>query len=313
MNEERVVVGVDVSKHRLDVAVLPGGDTWSVSNDVSGHEELAGRLAPVGAVLIVVEATGGYEQALTLSLATRGLPVRVVNPRQVRHFASALGMAAKTDRLDARVLAEFGRRVAPALRPIRTEDEQALLDLTTRRHQLVEMLAAEKNRAKQARGAIRREVAAHIKFLERQIKNVDGDLRRLIDQSPTWQLQDDLLQSVPGVGSTTAVILTAELPELGHLSGKEISALVGVAPFNRDSGKWRGQRHIAGGRWRVRCALYMATFSARRCNPVLKALYERLRAAGKPYKVAMTACMRKLLTILNAIVKSGKPWTNCPN
>ena len=312
MNEERVVVGIDVSKQQLDVAVLPSGACWSVSNEASGHEELAARLEALGVALIVVEATGGYEQSLTLSLAMRELPVRVVNPRQVRHFASALGMVAKTDRLDARVLAEFGRRVAPALRPVRTEDEQTLLDFTARRHQLIEMLTAEKNRAKQARGAIRREVAAHIKFLERQVKNVDGDLRRLMAESPAWQLQDALLQSVPGVGSTTAAILTAELPELGRLSGKEISSLVGVAPFNRDSGKWRGQRHIAGGRWRVRCALYMATFNACRCNPVLKAMYERLRAAGKAYKVAMTACMRKLLTILNAIVKSAQPWSYCP-
>ena len=312
MNEESVVVGIDVSKQRLDVAVLPGQEDWSVANDASGHQELAERVEALGATLIVVEATGGYEQALTLFLATRGLPVRVVNPRQVRHFASALGMAAKTDRLDARVLAEFGRRVAPAVRPVRTEDEQTLLDLTTRRHQLVEMLTAEKNRAKQARGAIRREVAAHIKFLERQLKNVDGDLRRLMAESPAWQLQDDLLQSVPGVGSTTAAILTAELPELGRLSGKEISSLVGVAPFNRDSGKWSGQRHIAGGRWRVRCALYMAAFTARQWNPVIRALFERLTAAGKPYKVAMTACMRKLLTILNAIVKSAEPWRYCP-
>lgn len=312
MNEESVVVGIDVSKQRLDVAVLPGQEDWSVANDASGHKELAERVEALGATLIVVEATGGYEQALTLSLATRGLPVRVVNPRQVRHFASALGMAAKTDRLDARVLAEFGRRVAPAVRSVRTEDAQHLLDLTTRRHQLVEMLTAEKNRSKQARGAIRREVAAHIKFLERQIKNVDGDLRRLMAESPAWQLQDDLLQSVPGIGAITAAILMAELPELGSLSGKQVSSLAGLAPFNRDSGKWKGQRHITGGRWRVRCALYMATLTARQWNPVIRALFERLIATGKPYKVAMTACMRKLLTILNAIVKSAQPWSYCP-
>lgn len=312
MNEEHGVVGIDVSKQRLDVAVLPGGEAWSVANDASGHEELAVRLEALGATLIVVEATGGYEQAVTLFLATRSLPVRVVNPRQVRHFASAMGIAAKTDRLDARVLAEFGCRVRPALRPVRKEDAQTLLDLTTRRHQVVEMLTAEKNRSKQARGAIRREVAAHIKFLERQLKNVDGELRQLMAGSPAWQLQDDLLQSVPGIGAITSAILTAELPELGHLSGKEISSLVGVAPFTRDSGQWRGQRHIAGGRWRVRCALYMAAFSARQRNPVIRALYERLVASGKPYKVAMTACMRKLLTILNAIVKNATPWSYCP-
>jgi len=308
MSEEGVFVGIDVSKRRLDMVVLPSLEVFSTSNEAAGHEDLVSRLRALEPQLIVVEATGGYEQALVVKLATKELPIRVVNPRHVRHFASAIGLVAKTDRLDARVLAEFGRRLVPPLRATRTEDQQCLLDLAARRHQLMEMLVAEKNRVKQARGVLRQEVTAHIKFLERQVKNVDGELRRLVAESPDWQLQAELLQSVPGVGPTSSTMLMAELPELGRLTGKQLSALVGIAPFNRDSGQWRGQRHIAGGRWRARCALYMAAFNARRCNPVLKALYERLSAKGKPYKVVMTACMRKLLTILNAIVKSGTPW-----
>ena len=309
MGEQKVFVGIDVSKRTLDVVALPSLESFSTSNDAKGHEEVLNRLRLMGPALVVVEATGGYEQALTLVLAGEELPVRVVNPRHVRHFANAMGLVAKTDRLDARVLAEFAQRMAPPLRTIRSEAQQTLLDLTTRRRQLMEMLVAEKNRYKQARGALRREVADHIEFLERQIRKVDGELRRLIAESPEWQVQDELIQSVPGVGEGTAAALTAAVPELGRLTGKQISALVGVAPFNRDSGQWRGQRHITGGRVGARCALYMATFNACRCNPVLKAMFERLSAKGKPYKVVMTACMRKLLTILNAIVRTGRPWT----
>jgi transposase len=309
MSEQKVFVGIDVSKRTLDVMALPSLESFSTSNDATGHEEILKRLRLMGPALIVVEATGGYEQALTLALASQELPIRVVNPRHVRHFANAIGLTAKTDRIDGRVLAEFAQRVTPALRTIRSEAQQALLDLSTRRRQVMEMLVAEKNRVKQARGAVRREVADHIKFLEQQVKNVDRELRRLIAESPEWQLQDELIQSVPGVGGGTSASLTAEVPELGRLTGKQISALVGVCPFNRDSGQWRGQRHIAGGRSGARCALYMATFNACRCNPVLKAMFERLTAKGKPYKVVMTACMRKLLTILNAIVRTGRPWT----
>jgi transposase len=256
----------------------------------------------------VLEATGGYEAAVVAALATAGLPVVVANPRQVRDFAKATGQFAKTDAIDAQVLALFGERVRPAPRPLPDEAAQALDALLTRRRQLVEMLGAERNRLLVARPAVRRDLQQHIRYLERCLREADDDLHTAVKASPLWRVKDDLLQSVPGVGRVVSLTLLAELPELGRLSHKEIAALVGVAPLNRDSGTLRGKRLVYGGRAPVRAALYMAALVASKCNPVIRVFYLRLRAAGKPAKVALTACMRKLLIILNAIARSGTPW-----
>ena len=253
-------------------------------------------------------ATGGYEAALVAALATARLPIVVANPRQVRDFAKATGQLAETDTIDAQVLALFAERVRPEPRALPDDALTALEDLLTRRRQLVEMLTAEKNRLRLARGPVRRDLQQHIRFLERRLREVDDDLHTAIKASPVWRVKDDLLQSVPGVGRVVSLTLLAQLPELGRISHKEIAALVGVAPLARDSGTLRGKRLVYGGRAPVRAVLYMAALVASRRNPVIRAFYERLRAAGKPAKVALTACMRKLLTILNAIARDGRPW-----
>lgn len=300
------VVGIDVAKDQLDVAD-DSGEAWSVSNDPVGIAELLKRLTD--AELIVLEATGGYESAAAGALAAQGLPVAVVNPRQVRDFARATGELAKTDTIDARVLALFAERIRPEPRPLPDDTHGELVDLVARRRQLVEMLGAESNRLRLTRrGPVQKGIKAHVAWLEKQIKLLDQDLDRLIRQSPLWRAKDDLLQGVPGIGPTTARTLLAELPELGRLNHKEIAALVGVAPFNRDSGQLRGRRIIWGGRASVRSTLYMATLTATRYNPAIRAFYQRLRSRGKPAKLALTACMRKLLVILNAIVRSNQPW-----
>ena len=308
MTEDSIVVGIDVSKARLDVAVTPLEQLWSCANEASEYAALRERLQQVAPALIVLEATGGLEAALVADLASQALPVVVVNPRQVRDFARSLGQLAKTDRLDAWVLAEFGRRMQPPIRPLKDDAQQELAELVARRRQIVEMLTAEKNRLARARRAVRRDIKSHITFLQRRLKDTDGQLRQAIADSPLWRARDDLLQSAPGVGPTTVLTLLADLPELGRLTHRQLSALVGLAPFNRDSGRYRGQRHISGGRKRVRCALYMAALSAIRCNAAMRAFYQRLSRAGKPFKVAITACMRKLLTVLNAMVKHQLPW-----
>jgi transposase len=290
-------IGIDVAKAQLEFAGRPSGATGMVA-----------QLRALAPALIVLEATGGYESAVVAALATAGLPVVVANPRQVRDFARATGQLAKTDAIDAQVLALFAERVRPTPRPLPDEAAQALEALLTRRRQLIEMLTAERNRLLIARPAVRRDLQQHIRFLERRLRQADADLHTAVKASPVWRVKDDLLQSVPGVGRVVSLTLLAELPELGRVSHKEIAALVGVAPLNRDSGTLRGKRLVYGGRAPVRAVLYMAALVASKCNPVIRAFYQRLRAAGKPAKLALTACMRKLLTILNAIARDGAPW-----
>jgi transposase len=301
-------IGIDVSKARLDIAVRPGTESWTAVPDEAGLRALAERLTALAPALIVLEATGGLEAPVVSALAAAELPVVVVNPRQVRDFAKALGRLAKTDPLDAEVLARFGEAVRPEPRPLKDAQAQELDALLTRREQLVRMLAAEKNRLGQARGRVKRDIAAHIRWLEKRLTEVERQLQHLIEASPLWRAQEDLLRSVPGVGPVFLLALLADLPELGRLNRRQIAALAGVAPFNRDSGRFRGSRAIWGGRARLRSLLYMATLAAVRSNPPIRTFYQRLRAAGKKPKVALTACMRKLLTILNAMVRSGTRW-----
>lgn len=301
-------VGIDVAKATLDVALTVPLSLGPFANDEAGHTALIAALTPLAPTLIVLEATGGYERAVTVALAAAGLPVVVANPRQVRDFGKATGQLAKTDRLDAAVLAQFAARVQPAVRPVPDATAQELRDLVTRRRQLVDMLGQERNRLGLARGRVRRELQSHIRWLERRVHESDDDLRQAIEQSPVWRVRDDLLQGVPGIGPVVAQTLLATLPELGRLDRKQIAALVGVAPLNRDSGQWRGRRQVWGGRAPVRAVLYMATLVGVRHNPVLRAFYQRLRTAGKPAKVALVACMRKLLTILNAMLAHQTPW-----
>jgi len=301
-------VGIDVSKHQLDVAVRPRGETWTVAHDEAGLSALVARLRALAPTLIVLEATGGLEVALAGALATATLPVAVVNPRQVRDFARSTGTLAKTDRLDAQLLAQFADTVRPEPRPLPDAQAQELTALLQRRRQLVEMLTAEKNRLALASRRIRPQLQAHIEWLYKQIAQFDDDLRQLVRASPLWREKDDLLRSAPGVGPVLATTLLAALPELGQLTRQQIAALVGVAPLNRDSGTLRGRRTVWGGRAQVRAVLYMSTVVAVRHNPVLIAFYQRLRAAGKAPKLALTACMRKLLTILNAMLKHHSRW-----
>ena len=300
--------GIDVSKDRLDVALSPSAESWSVSNDPSGLKELVSRLREHGPALTVLEATGGYEKAAAAALAHAGLPLVIVNPRQVRDFARSTGQLAKTDRIDAQVLALFAERVRPEPKALPDEDAQLLDALLTRRRQLIEMITAEKNRRGFAPASLKKSITKHITWLERQLSGVDGDIERMIEKSPLWRAKEDLLRSVPGVGPVLSRTLVAELPELGTLGRKQIAALVGVAPLARDSGKLRGRRSVWGGRAGVRATLYMGALVAARHNPVIREFYERLIAAGKPRKVALTACMRKLITILNAMVRTQTPW-----
>lgn len=301
-------VGVDVAKERLDVVVRPGGEGWSEANDEAGVATLLARLRRLGPALIVCEATGGFERLAVGSLAAAGLPVVVANPRQVRDFARATGQLAKTDQLDAGILALFAERVRPPARPLPDAAAQLLDAVLTRRRQLLEMLTAEKNRLGFAPKPLHRGIRQHIQWLQRQLDDVTGELAMLVEASPVWRAKDDLLQSVPGVGPIVSYTLLGELPELGTLSHKQIAALAGVAPLARDSGTLRGKRMIWGGRASVRTALFMAALCGRRWNPALKVFYDRLIAAGKPKKVALIACARKLLTILNAMVRSNTQW-----
>jgi len=301
-------IGIDVSKATLDIAALPDGQSWTVTNDDPGLAELTPHLVALAPALIVLEATGGFEMLAAITLAKAGLPIAVVNPRQVRDFAKAMGQLAKTDALDARILAAFAQRVRPAPRPLPDEAAQLLESLLTRRRQLLEMLTAEKNRLGFARGPVKRDIGQHIRWLEKRLADVEGDLQDAVAASPLSQAKADLLRSVPGIGPVTTLTLLATLPELGQLSRHQIAALVGVAPMNRDSGTLRGKRMVWGGRAPVRAVLYMAALVGLKHNPVLRVFYERLRAAGKPFKVAVTACMRKLLTILNAMLHQNRRW-----
>ncbi len=307
MSSSLVYVGIDVSSQRLDVAI--GDDVLeSFDNDDAGVVALCQRLSAVGCELIVLEATGGYEALAVASLAGAGLPVRVINPRQVRDFAKATGLLAKTDALDARLLRQFAERIRPVVLPHKSEATRELAAWVARRRELVQMLTAEKNRLKLATRRVSRDITAHIRFLEKRIQDSDDELKRRIEADDDFRITDELLRSVPSVGPVSASTLIALLPELGALPHRQIVALVGLAPLNDDSGKRVGRRHIWGGRSEVRSVLYMATISALRSNPVIRTTYQRLIAAGKPKKVAIVACMRKLLTILNAIVRDQTPW-----
>jgi transposase len=303
-------VGIDVAKESLDVAIRPSGEHWQLANDGKEFAALVARLKPLPIACIVLEATGGYEILVLSYLASAGLPVCRVNPRQARHFAQATPELAKTDSVDARVLAQLGEALKPAVRQLPNAEQVEFEALLTRRRQLLDMLVAEKNRLQQVRASKRigKELQAHIDWLEKRLRQSDKGLRQKLESSEVWQINDQLLQSVPGVGQVTSLTLLAALPELGQLSHKQIAALVGVAPYAKDSGKRRGPRHITGGRSEVRAVLYMAALTASRRNARIRDFYERLIKAGKKKKVALVACMRKLLTILNAIIKEQKPW-----
>jgi transposase len=305
-------VGIDVAKARLDVAIRPGGDGWHVANDAAGVATLVTRLHDLQPTLVVLEATGGYERPLATALAAAGLPLAVVNPRQARDFAKATGKLAKTDALDAQALAHFAAAVQPPVRPVPDADARALAAILARRGQVVAMLTAEQQRLATALPPMQERIAAHLAWLEEELATLDGELARAIREDPVWREHAALLRRVPGVGPVLATTLLADLPELGTLTRQQVAALAGVAPLNQDSGKRRGKRAVWGGRGRVRAVLYMATLAAARFNPVIKAFYDRLLAAGKAKKVALTACMRKLLTILNAMLARRTRWQPQP-
>lgn len=306
--ENEIVVGVDVAKDHLDLYWHPSGERLTVPNSAPAHREIAERLSVDKPKLIVLEATGGFEAPLVAVLASAQLPVVVANPRQVRDFAKATGRLAKTDAMDAKVLALFGEAVKPEVRSVPDPTARALRALVDRRRQLIEMLTAERNRLALAQGAVRKDLQAHIDWLETRLGRIEDELQQAISASPVWREKENLLKSVPGIGDVTACTLLAELPELGQLNRRKIAALVGVAPFNRDSGAFRGSRSIRGGRASVRTVLYMAALAASRHNPLIRAFYQRLRASGKRAKVALVACMRKLLSILNVMVKNNSTW-----
>jgi transposase len=308
MQTQPIYVGIDVSKGHLDVARHDENGVWRVENDDKGIDELVARLAEIGPELVVLEATGGFEVAAAAALAAQELPVVIANPRQARDFAKSTGQLAKTDTIDARGLALFAERVRPQVRDLPSEEARALGALVSRRRQIIDMITAEKNRLGFALGPVQKGIKKHIRWLERQLADVDSDLDSMIRSTPIWAAKSDLLQSVPGVGPNLSRILIAELPELGQLSHKQIASLVGVAPYSRDSGVLRGKRMIWGGRAPVRSALFLSVWSAAKWNPAIRIFYNRLRAKGKPAKVAQVACMRKLLTILNAMVRDDRPW-----
>jgi transposase len=306
---DHLFVGLDVAKDHIDVHARPAGEAFRVTHDEAGLTELLTRLQALRPTLVVLEATGGYEATVAATLASAGVPIAVVNPRQIRDFARATGTLAKTDVLDAQVIARFAEAVRPTVRPLPTEQTQRLGDLVARRRQLLEMLGAESNRRRQTRDpGLQRRIDAHIRWLTRALEELETDLHDVLRSSPAWRETENLLRSVPGVGPITAFTLIADLPELGQLDRRQIAALVGVAPFNRDSGTLRGRRMIRGGRTAVRHILYMAALTATRYNPTLAAFYQRLRATGHPKKVALIAAVRKLLTILNAILRDRRPW-----
>lgn len=306
---EEVFIGIDVSKDKLDVAVRPTGEFMSFSNNEDGISCAVDFVKPLFPHLVILEATGGLETSAVAMLAEKGLPVVVINPRQIRDFAKATGKLAKTDVIDAHMIARFGEAVRPELRPLKGEEAQKLTALITRRRQIIGMITVEKNRLTSAPRWTRKDIQANIAWLEKCLKRIDNDLQDLLKKSPVWREKNDILRSVPGVGPVLSVTLLSNLPELGALNRKEIAALVGVAPLNRDSGLFRGKRMIWGGRSAIRSVLYMSAVCAMRVNPAIKLFYERLRRAGKEGKVAITACMRKLLVILNAMIKNRTQWS----
>ncbi len=313
MERGPVFIGIDVSKAHLDVAVLSSGETWQEPNDEAGIAHLVGRVRTLGPTLVVLEATGGLEMPAACALGLEGVPVAVVNPRQVRDFAKSLGLLAKTDSLDAQVIVQFAQRVCPTLRPLPDVQAQEISALLARRRQLIQMRTAEENRlGSTMMPALRQEIQEHLAWLEERLQRLDDDLGNRLRESPLWREKEDLLRSVPGVGPVLSSTLLADLPELGTLDRKQIAALVGVAPINHDSGRRKGQRHIRGGRAQVRSTLYMATIASTRCNPIIRFFYLRLCAQGKPKKVALVASMHKFLIILNAMLKHRTPWNPHP-
>ncbi len=306
---DQVVVGIDVSKDRLDVCLLPAGDLFVVSRNAAGLAELTERLKGLSVRVIAIEATGGFETVVAASLASSGLPVAVVNPAQIRHFAQALGKRAKTDPIDAFVIARFAEATKPDVRPLDDEATQLLSALITRRRQIIDMIVAETHRERSVTDkSLKRSIAQLKMALERALSDIDTKIDEQIRSSPLWKAKEDLLSSVPGVGPITARTLIADLPELGRLSPKQISALAGLAPYTRQSGKWRGKAFTSGGRSSVRGVLFLAAMAACRYNPVLQAFRKRLLDASKPPKVAIIAMARKLLTILNAMIRENQPW-----
>ena len=305
MEQEVTYVGIDVAKAKVDVVVRPTGDRWEVSYDDAGVGKLVSQMEDLGPAMVLLEASGGLELPLVAALAAEAVPVVVVNPRQVRDFARATGKLAKTDALDAAVLAHFAEVVRPPVRPLQDAETQVLNSLVARRHQVMTMLVSEKNRLSVATTTA---VRPHIAWLEIELDDLDKNLRQTLRQSPVWREKDDLLRTVPGVGEQVSLTLLAYLPELGTLDRRQIAALVGVAPFNRDSGTLRGKRTVWGGRAQIRAVLYMGALAASRHNPVVRDFYQRLLAAGKPKKLALTACIRKLLVTLNSMLKHHSPW-----
>jgi transposase len=306
--EQERFVGIDISKQELVVAVRPSAELQTFTNTEEGLAALVRFLQALSASSIVLEATGGFARAAVNALALAALPVVVVNPRQIRDFARSVGLLAKTDAIDAQIIARFAEAVRPEFRPLKDLETQKLEDINNRRRQIVEMISAEKNRLGMAPPWSQKDIRAHIAWLEKRLKKVNDDIDDLIKQSPVWRQKEKILTSVLGVGPVVSTTLLCGLPELGSLSARKLSALVGVAPFNRDSGQYRGRRPCWGGRAHVRAALYMAALTASRCNPVIRAFYLRLRNAGKPAKVALVACMRKILVILNAMLKNNTCW-----
>ncbi len=310
---ELVVAGVDVSKENLDVCLLPARTSQRFSNNESGCAELAKVLLAAAPSRVIFESTGGLEMLAVGMLSAVSLPVIIVNPRQIRDFAKACGLLAKTDKLDAKIIALFGQKIEPEIRPLKDEATQELSALISRRRQLVDMLTAEKNRLSAAPKTVRKGISTHIEWLEQQISSLDDDISKFIQSSPAWKAKEQILTSVKGIGPVSAATLLAALPELGSVSRHKISALAGLCPYNRDSGKHKGKRAIWGGRAAIRTVLYMATLAAIRFNPLIKAFYDRLRKAGKVHKVAITASMRKLLVILNAMVRNNRSWDSTIN
>jgi transposase len=308
MDEVGVIVGIDVSKDRLDVHVLPQEQAFHVARDVDGLAELVRRLGGLEVKLVAVEATGGFETTTAAAVAGAGLPLVVVNPAQVRAFAQALGKRAKTDPIDAAVIARFAQAARPEVRALPGEAQRLLADLVGRRRQIVQMIVAEKQREKHAPPRLRRSIGRLVAALQKELTDLDGQIDDEVRNSPAWRQTEDLLRSVPGVGPVISRTLLAELPELGRLDRRQIAALAGLAPWTRQSGRWKGKSFIGGGRTAVRSALFMAALVAARHNPVLRLFHQRLVAAGKPKLVALTATARKLLTILNAMVKTQQPW-----
>ena len=306
--KEEIFIGIDISKTQMDVAIWGNDKTWEFRNEAEGWQELVEKAKDLNPSLIVVEASCGIEQPIVAELFMEKLPVAIVNPTRVRNFARSTGQFAKTDKLDARLIAHFAQAVRPQVRPLRTAEQEHLNALVTRRRQVVQILTAEKNRRSTVYNTLRKRLQQHIEWLNAELEALDEEIEQYIKERPYWRKNAALLRSVPGVGPVTASTLLAELPELGTRNRKQIAALVGVAPLNKDSGKMRGKRRVFGGRAPVRRALYMAALVATRVNPVIRAFYEHLLAQGKEKKVALTACMRKLLVILNSMIRNQQSW-----